>query len=753
MKVIKRNGRAEELDVTKIRKVIQHAMQGFDELDPMELELDAKIQFRDGMTTKEIQQTLIQTAIEKTSVEEPNWQFVAARLLAYDLYKEAALNRGYCHFGYGNYAELVQRLVDEGLYGEYLLEHYTKEQLEELGAYIKPERDDLFNYVGLKLLADRYLVKGFDGEVLELPQERFMTIAITLAIPEKPEERVYWAKKFYDVMSKLEMTVATPTLANAGTPHPQLSSCFIDTVDDSLDGIMNTAWATAKVSKHGGGVGIYLGKIRSRGSDIRGHKGASGGVMPWSRIYNQIAVSVDQLGQRAGAFALYLDVWHRDILTFLEGRLNNGDDRLKFHDVFPAVCIPDIFMKRVKSRGQWTLFDPHEVRRVMGYSLEDFWGEEFEKRYVECERAVKEGRLKLVTEVPAIEVMKKIMVSHFETGTPFLFFRDTVNKYNPNKHQGMVYSSNLCTEIIQNMSPTKVLEETLDEVSGEIEKKMVAGDFVVCNLSSLNLGRVLTFEDIARVVPIEVRMLDNVVSLNIMFQCGIPKQAVYTNIRYRAIGVGTFGYHQHLALKGISWESEEHLEYADKLYEEIAYWAIRTSAELAKERGEYPLFHGSDWETGEYFDLRGYTSERWQELKEFVRQHGMRNGYVMAIAPTGSTSLIAGSTASIEPVFAKFWIEEKRGAVIPQTAPNLNQQTFWLYKEAHKIDQMWSIKAAGRRQRHIDQSQSFNLYITPDITARQLLDYYMAAWENGLKTVYYVRNQTVEVEDCVSCSS
>ena len=741
--IVKRNGEKEELRIDKLKKVIGYACAKYPACDPLELELDSHLQFRDGMTTKEIQRTVIQVAVEKTSVENPDWQFVAARLLAYDLYKDAAINRDYRgHFGYGDFSQLIHTLSEQGLYGSYLLETYSDAEIAELGAYIKPERDELFNYAGLRLLAERYMIKNRDGGVMELPQERFMVIAMHLATKEK--DRLKHAKDFYDVLSKLEITVATPTLANAGTPFHQLSSCFIDTVDDSLSSIMNTANATSMVSKFGGGVGIYLGKVRSRGSSIRGHKGASGGIVPWTRLYNQIAISVDQLGTRAGAFAIYLDIWHADILDFLNLKTNNGDDRMKAHDIFPGVCIPDLFMERVKERGTWYLFDPHEVRQVLGFSLEDSFGDEFNQRYEQC---VQEPRLTIKTEIPAIEIMKRIMSSAFETGTPFIFFRDTVNRANPNKHAGMVYSSNLCTEIMQNMSATTVLSEEVE--GGEIVTRQKPGDFVVCNLSSLNLGRVHSYEDIARIVPIQMRMLDNVIDLNFY----PVKQAQQTNKKYRAVGLGTSGYHQYLAQNGIKWESEEHVNAADELYEEISYHAIKASMEISKEKGHYPVFAGSDWQTGEYFSQRGYKSERWQELRQEVAQHGMRNAWTFAVAPTGTTSLIAGSTASTDPVYAKFFIEEKRNGNIPQTAPNLNEKTFFYYKEAHKIDQQWSIRAAGARQRHIDQAQSFNLYITPDISAPEFLNLYIKAWENGLKTIYYVRNQSVDVEDCVVCSA
>jgi ribonucleoside-diphosphate reductase alpha chain len=632
-------------------------------------------------------------------------------------------------------------LTELGLYGAYILEHYTKDQIDQLAAYIRPERDNLFNYIGLKTLADRYLIRGRNKQTLELPQELFMGVAMHLAMLEK--DQMKWAKQFYDVLSRLEMTVATPTLANARKPHHQLSSCFIDTVPDNLWGIYNVDQSFAQVSKHGGGMGIYVGKVRSRGSNIRGYKGVAGGVVPWIKNYNNTAVAVDQLGVRSGAVAVYLDIWHKDIFDFLDLKTNNGDDRMKAHDIFPGVCIPDLFMKQVQARSSWYLFDPYEVRQVMGFSIEDSWGEEWERNYAAC---IENENLSK-QEVPAIDIMKKILASCFETGTPFVFYRDTVNRANPNKHAGMIYCSNLCTEICQNMSSSELI--TTAHEDGMITTKVQSGDFVVCNLSSLNLGRAYSREQIERVVTVQMRMMDNVIDLNYY---PIP-QAEITNKKYRAVGLGTSGYHQMLAQLHITWESAAHLEKADELYEWINYCAIRGSMEIAKEKGAYPAFAGSEWATGEYFTQRDYTSSEWQSLRTEVAQYGVRNAWMFAIAPTASTSLIAGSTAGTDPIFNKFFVEEKKNAVIPQTAPNLSADTTWYYKEAHKIDQLWSIQAAGIRQRHIDQAQSFNLYITPEISAKQFLQLYMSAWEHGVKTVYYCRNKSLEVEDCVSCSA
>ena len=755
----KRDGRFEPLSVEKTKRMIAFACKDLSGCDPLELELDCKIQFKNNMTTKEIQQTLVRTAIEKViggdgknfdpSTLNINWQYVAARLFLFDIYKEAAINRKYHSFGYGSFVELVDILSDKKSYGSYIKENYSKDNLLELEKYINPDRDYLFNYEGIKLLADRYLVRGFNREVYELPQERFMIIAMHLAIPEG-DKKVYYAKKFYDILSNLKMTVATPTLANAGTSFYQLSSCFISSVGDNLWSIYDVNSKFSRVSKHGGALGIYTGKIRSLNSDIRGYKNASGGVVPWVRLYNDTAVAVDQLGKRKGGATVTLDIWHKDLYEFIDLRTNNGDDRRKAHDIFPSISIPNLFMERLISRGTWALFDPHRVEEVMGYSLEDYYdtddNKEFTKRYLECE-ANKDLEPTIVS---ALEIMKRIMKSAVETGTPFIFFRDTVNKFNPNPHTGMIYASNLCHEIAQNMSETKLLGEELvyDGENSSVITKTHAGDMVTCNLNSINLGRI-TRDELAEIVPLQVRMLDNVVTLN---QFPVPEARI-TADKYRAIGLGTSGYHHYLVNNHIQWESKEHLIEADALFEDIAYYAIKASMELAKEKGSYKAFSGSDWQSGAYFEKRNYTSARFKTLAADVHKYGMRNAYLMAIAPTGSTSNIANTTAGIDPIFKKFFIEEKQGNFTPKTAPDLSAENFWYYKEAHTINQQWSIKACGIRQRHIDQAQSFNLYITPEMSAKEILDLYIAAWENGLKTIYYVRNKSLEIDECTSCSS
>lgn len=763
MHVLKRNGQKEALDISKIRIAIGFACEGID-VDPIELELDAQIQFKDSISTKEIQQLLIRTAAEKVSPQTPQWQYVAARLLLYDLYKEVGhlrgykvkdkLNGKYKPYNPDSFYKLVKTYAEKGIYGDYLLEGYTEEEFNTLSRYIDPDRDLLFNYTGIKVLVDRYLVRDEDGNVVELPQEMYMLIAMTLALPEKREERLKWAKTFYDLLSKHEISLATPTLMNARRTHTQLSSCFVLTVDDDLYDIFDNVQKAGQISKFAGGLGIYLGKIRATGAPIRKFKGASSGVLPVVKILNDVMIYVDQLGMRKGSASITLDIWHKDVLDFLEVKTNVGDERKKAHDIHPAISIPDLFMKRLKSRDKWTLFDPYYCKNVKdGKNLEDLYGEEFEKVYEKLERELPAYAKK---EVPAFELWKRLLTVVFETGEPYIFFRDTANKLNPNKHCGMVYSSNLCHEIVQNMSTTQHIEDTLLE-DGTIVHKKKSGDVVVCNLGSINLGKVYTKEDMERVVPVLVRMLDNVINMNYY----AIKEAEYTNKRYRAIGIGVSNYHYCLVKNDIQWESEEHLEFANALFERIAYYAIKGSVELAKERGAYPLFEGSDWSKGIFFGRTAEENKRiskngfdWTSLAEEVKRYGMRNAYLLAIMPTGSTSLIVGATPSVDPIFAKFYKEENMSGILPQVPPEIDKY-FWHYKSAYNIDQEWVIRAAAERQKWIDQAQSLNLFIDPEqIDGPKLSRLYELAWELGLKTVYYTRSKSMtDIEECESCST
>lgn len=767
LKVIKRDNRVETLDITKIHKYTSSATKGLDGVSQSELEVDAKIQFRDLITTSEIQQTLIQTAVSKIDIDRPNWTFVASRLFLYDLYHKVH------HFkGYPTLEEYFQKGEDEGRLVKGLREKYD---LDELNSYIKPERDLQFTYLGIKTLYDRYLLKDREGNPIELPQHMFMAIAMFLA--QKEDNKDEWAKKFYDLISKFEVMVATPTLSNSRTPRHQLSSCYVMSVNDNIEGIFDSFKEMALLSKYGGGIGADWSKIRALGSYIDGHKNAAGGIIPWLRITNDVAIAVDQLGTRKGAISVYIEPWHSDIGDFLDLKRNAGEERRRAHDLFPALWICDIFMERVLEDREWTLFDPNEVS-----DLTDIYGDEFKKRYIEYEARddIYKERIK------AKDLWKKILVSYFETGSPFLCFKDNANSVNPNRHDGVIRSSNLCIEIYQNTEPNryrvKVLYEngdieyfnendevttdegvkksaskitSIDRVGNRgvyfIEKEMIEGKTAVCNLASVNLSKINKREDIERVIPTAVRMLDNVIDLNFY----PVKKTKDTNHETRAIGLGVMGEAQFLAENSITWGSKKHLEEVDRIMEAVSFNTIKSSMEIAKEKGHYRTFEGSNWSKGIFpIDLansnaKALTKEsfnyNWDSLREDVKKYGVRNGYLMAIAPTSSISIVSGTTQTIEPVYKRKWFEENLSGLIPVVVPNLNSETWQYYSPAYDLNQVDLVKVASIRQKWIDQGQSLNIFISLDrASAKYLHEIYTTAWKFGLKGTYYLRSQSPE---------
>jgi len=558
-----------------------------------------------------------------------------------------------------------------------------KYDLDDLNDYIKPERDLQFNYLGMKTLYDRYLLKDKKGNPIELPQHMFMAIAMFLAQNELNCQD--WAKKFYDLIL---------------------------------------------LSKFGGGIGWDWNLVRSMGGSIDGHKNAAGGIIPFLKITNDIAIAVDQLGTRKGAIAVYIEPWHMDISDFLDLKKNSGEERRRAHDLFPALWINDLFMKRAANDEIWTLFDPYEVS-----DLSSLYGEEFEKRYEEYENDPNIAKER----IRAKELWKKILTELFETGNPFLCFKDNANKTNPNDHTGIIRSSNLCTEIFQNTEPnhykikivyedgtTDVLEESdlvkvdsgiekeakkvtaLDTIGGKkifiVEKEMIEGKTAVCNLASVNLSKINTKEDIERVVPIAIRMLDNVIDLNFYPHAKVK----HTNLKSRAVGLGVMGEAQMLAERGIEWGSYEHLSKID--------------------RG----------------GLFGYTYN-WEDLRAKVKEFGLRNGYLMAIAPTSSISILVGTTQAIEPVYKRKWFEENLSGMIPVVVPNLSPDTWAYYTPAYDLDQRVLIKAGAIRQKWIDQGQSLNIFMTLDkASGKYLNDIYMLGWKLGIKSTYYLRSQSPE---------
>lgn len=703
---------------------------------------------KEGLSEEEKRSLLIKSAVELTSQEAPRWEMIAARLLHLDF--SLKISRYMEEYQITSFYDKLDYLTKEGLYGSYILEHYSKEEIMEFSSFLEEKRNYLMTYSGLDLLINRYVVRTRKNIPLETPQEMFLGVAMHLAMEEK-KDRSLWVKRFYDMLSKLQVTMATPTLSNARKPYHQLSSCFIDTVPDSLDGIYRSLDNFAKVSKFGGGMGMYFGKVRASGSTIRGFEGAAGGVIRWIRLANDTAVAVDQLGMRQGSVAVYLDAWHRDLPEFLNLRTNNGDDRMKAHDVFPAVCYPDYFWEQVRDNleGDWYLMCPHEIRTIKGYGLEDCYGDLWKERYLDC---IHDFRIHKRV-IPIKSLVRMIIKSVVETGTPFTFNRDHVNKANPNGHKGMIYCSNLCTEIAQNMAEIEHIQEEIITKYGDtvVVTTTKPGEFVVCNLASLSLGHINVDdeEEIKFITQSAMRALDNVIDLNFF---PVPYAKV-NNQAYRPVGLGISGYHHMLAKRKINWESEEHLAFTETVFSRIHHAAIESSCENASQKGSYAYFEGSDWQTGAYFEKRGLTGPYWDDLRKKVAQQGMRNAYLLAIAPTGSTSIISGTTAGVDPIMNRYFLEEKKNGLVPRVAPDLSMDTFWYYKNAHQIDQTWSVKACGIRQRHIDQAQSMNLYITNEYTFRKVLNLYLLAFEEGVKTIYYIRSKSLEVGECEVCSS
>ncbi|MGJ0371816.1 ribonucleoside-diphosphate reductase subunit alpha [Aliarcobacter cryaerophilus] len=777
----KRNGRKEVLDITKIQKMTIEATAGLEGVSQSELELDSHIKFIDGMNSSDIQDALIKTAVEKIDIDVPNWTFVAARLFLYDLYHRVGIaTYGVKGEAYRHLKEYINFGIEAGRIIPNLANGYD---LDDLNSYIDPSRDFLFNYLGIKTLYDRYLLKNSKGEPIELPQQMFMAIAMFLA--QNEEKKQEKAKEFYDVISKFEVMLATPTLSNARTNRHQLSSCYIGSSPDNIEGIFDGYKEMALLSKYGGGIGWDWNQIRSLGGSIDGHKSAAGGTVPFLKITNDIAIAVDQLGTRKGAIAVYLEPWHMDIMDFIDLKKNSGEERRRAHDLFPALWISDLFMERVLEDSYWTLFDPVEVK-----DLSEYFGEEFTAKYIAYENNdnITKNRIK------AKDLWKKILTSYFESGSPFLCFKDSANKANPNQHVGHIRSSNLCTEIFQNTNPNhykikiefedgtiKTFEEedlvivdggitkkankvtALDSINGKkifiVEKQKIDGDTAVCNLASINLSRINTSEDIKRVVPIAVNMLDNVIDLNFY-----PLRKVKaTNLKSRAIGLGVMGEAEMLASNKISWGSNEHFKKIDEIMEYISYNTILASSNLAIEKGSYPTFDGSNWSKGimphdhtpqavnaivnkDLFD----NSCDWDFLREKVKKDGMRNGYLMAIAPTSSISILVGTTQAIEPVYKRKWFEENLSGLIPVVAPKLSPDTWSFYTPAFEIDQLQVVKAAAIRQKWIDQGQSTNIFMSLDkASGKYLHEIYTLAWKLGLKSTYYLRSQSPEAKNDV----
>lgn len=755
MQVTKADGTKELFDIKKIKAVFDRSVQGYEKECSFEDLIEAfKKNIVNEIKTSDINKLLVKTCIDLVTVENINWQEVASRISLFNLYKEACRNRSLKYddiYTPQAVLNLFHDYIGKGLYAKELRETYTDEEILEAAKSIDPKLDLSYSYTTILSLNKRYLLNP-NKVVRELPQEMYFFVGLFLAMPEAKETRVETAVKIYRACAEQKISLATPSLMNSRTKFHQLSSCFKLNVDDDLRAIFHAFENIAQISKFGGGVGVYLGNIRSRGSAIRGIEGTSCGVNPWVKIINDTAVAVDQLGSRIGAVSVTLDLWHRDIYDFLDLQTETGDIRSKSFNVFPAVSIPDLFMKRLEEDGNVTLFDPHEIKTLYGKSLQDYFDKDFEKFYLELE---KDARLKRKKEVKAKELFKRFLKTVVETGMPYVFFRDTVNRANPNKHAGNIYSSQLCTEICQNTSITKFVEEKLED--GKIVIRYEPGDTVVCNLASINVAKVNDAKTIEEIIPLALRVLDNVITLNYY-----PiQEAKRTAMNYRSIGLGYLGLAEMLATRKLTYDSEEARTITGKLFEKYAYATYRASVDLAKERGSYPLFKGSEYDKGlilgkpaKWFKENTSDGERWEKIFVDMKTSGVRFAYHTAPAPNTSTAGVVGTTAALLPIYKKFFIETNVTAPTIRVAPKLSKENFWYYKEYINMNMNDVIDMIAVIYPWIDQSISFEWMIDPaKVSPAQLYNYYVKAWKQGIKTVYYVRSLSGEVNsDCVSCS-
>ncbi len=767
--VVMGDGHRIPLDIGRIRTLAAEACAGLEDVDPNRVIDESLPKMYDGISAADLATQLLMTA--RTLVEEePNYSYVAAQLLLDQLRSEALGFLGVQVQGAqaGNfsatqsqmaaiYPQAFQRFVQRGMELELLSPQLARFNLEVLGAAIEPSRDQQFTYLGLQTLYDRYFLHS-NKVRFELPQIFFMRVAMGLALQEdNPDKR---AVEFYNLLSSFDYMSSTPTLFNSGTLRSQLSSCFLTTVPDDLDSIYSAIRDNALLSKWAGGLGNDWTPVRSLGSYIKGTNGISQGVVPFLKVVNDTAVAVNQGGKRKGAVCSYLETWHLDIEEFLELRKNTGDDRRRTHDMNTANWIPDLFMKRVSEDGDWTLFSPSDAP-----DLHDLYGKAFEARYEAYEGKTRNGELKLFKTVKAQDLWRKMLSMLFETGHPWITFKDSCNLRSPQQHVGVVHSSNLCTEITLNTGP--------DEIA-------------VCNLGSVNLARhirngKLDAKKLKKTVRTAVRMLDNVIDINYYS----VDAARASNMRHRPVGLGIMGFQDALHQLRLPYGSDAAVAFADRSMEAVSYYAIEASARLAKKRGPYPSFPGSLWSRGilpinslkllkkqrgaKYLDANFDATLDWDALRGRVQMNGMRNSNVLAIAPTATIANITGVSQSIEPTYQNLHVKSNLSGeftvINPYMVRDLKALGIWdkvmvadlkyydgslksidrvpaelkeLYATAFEVAPRWLVDAAGRRQKWIDQSQSLNLYIA-EPSGRKLDITYRMAWLRGLKTTYYLR--------------
>ncbi len=755
LKVIKSNGTKENFTVTKIKKVFDRAAVGYEKQCSFSDFIEAfKKNIVEDIKTTDIHKLIIKTCIDLISVENIFWSNIASRLFTANLYKEASRNRKISIadiYTPESYLALFEEYIKDGLYYKDFFKYYSKEEILEAGKYLSLDTDDAYEYTTVVSLDKRYL-QNPNGVIKELPQEIYMSAALFLAIPEKKKGRLKFALEIYEACSTQKISLPTPTLLNSRTNYHQLSSCFKLNIGDDLRAIYHGIENMAQISKFGGGMGVYLGNIRAREGMIRGVKNVSGGVIPWIKVINDTATAVNQLGSRLGVIAVTLDVWHYDIYDFLDLQTETGDIRAKAFDIFPAISIPDLFMKRVKEDGDWTLFDPHEVSMLYNKNIQDHFNEDFDTFYKELE---KDARLEITKTVKAKDLFKKFLKATVETGMPHVFFRDTVNRGNANRHAGNIYSTQACTEICQNSKPAEFIEEVQE--NGKIVIKYKPGEFVVCNLASINVAKVNDDATMAKIFPIIERIIDNVITLT-----NYPiEEARHTAMRYRSMGIGYLGLAEHLAVNKMAYDSEKARKYVDRLYEKFSYHTYRASVDLAKERGHYKVYPGSDYDKGlilgrdkNWYNKRTKNSKGWNKLFNDMKKYGVRFSYHTAPAPNTSTAGLAGTTAAMMPIYKRYFVETNLSAPTVRVAPKLNKENYWFYKEYVSMNMADVIDMMAVIYKWMDQSVSFEWMIDPAKTSpKQLSDYYFRAWKKEIKTVYYVRSLSGEIKDtCESCS-
>lgn len=734
---------------TQIEEFIETAVKGLD-ANPAALREKILPLLKADTTASEALKHLMSLAVSLTSAQTPDWKYAAGRLKMLDIYRQCAKKPLY------DYPKTLEENVLRGVYTPDIPAKYSKEEIQEASSWINPDWDMDYDYAGANLLAKRYLCEYQDKHA-ELPQDMFLTIALLIHQDAPKDKRMARVKEAYELLAKRKISLGTPLLMNLRRPQGNLSSCFIAVMDDSRDSIFYVIDQISAISKFGGGVGCNLSRVRCKGARIKGVKNASGGVIPWIRIINDTAVAVNQQGKRKGAVTVSLDIWHLDIEDFLELRTENGDQRMKAYDVFPQVVIPDAFMRRMLSNQDWLLFDPSEARRLYGKEAAELWGADFDAFYDKIYADAKAGRLELFKFVSAKELMKKIMRSQIETGMPYLAFKDTLNRYNPNKHDGLIVGTNLCTESHSNVRPTRLGERKI--VNGKIVTEAEGGLIHVCNLISVNLANIDGDEELEQACRASVRFLDNAIDLT---DVPVPEGMLH-NRRYRTIGVGAMGLADWLAKRGITYMKSA--EYVDELFEKFAAYCTLQSVELAGEKGTFEAYEGSDWSKGivlgkerAWFEQNAKLKKAWAAVFDGLKKHGIRNSQITAVAPNTSSSLLQGCTASVLPVYSKFFVETHGKGSVPNCPPFIKEK-FWTYQENKNIPQTVVIDVLSRVSKWIDTGVSIELVynLNLGVRAKDMYDTIVQAWQKDIKTLYYTRTiqkdgSSAEKTECVSCA-